>query len=166
MPTQLESGCRRRYVCLLLAGILLYFTRSIADNQFITRNIGTPNPSPLVENGILYLYTTEDPVGAGSIRNINHHCWTTTDLYHWKDSGVVLTEADVAWIDTSRDHMWAPTVHKLGDGMFHLYWPGITRDGMAHIGHAKAARPTGPFIADPTWMAGCGNEALDPSAAE
>jgi arabinoxylan arabinofuranohydrolase len=134
----------------------------LADNQCIARNFGSPNPSPLVENGIVYLYTTEDPVGAGSIRNINHHVWTTTDLYHWQDSGVVLTEADVPWIDTSRDHMWAPSVFRLGDGQFHLYWPGITSNGLAHIGHAKAARPTAHFTADATWMAGCGNEALDP----
>ncbi|MBN1127651.1 MAG: family 43 glycosylhydrolase [Chitinispirillaceae bacterium] len=147
-----------------MIGVCIFSFFIFADNQLVCRDIGTPNPSPLVDDGVLYMYTTEDPVGAGSIRNINHHCWTTTDLYHWHDSGVVLTEADVPWIDADRDHMWAPTVHKLGTGEYpyHLYWPGITRDGVAHVGHAKARRPTGPFIADSTWMRGCGDEALDP----
>jgi len=147
---------------LFITATVIFPTSVSADNQCIARNFGSPNPSPIVENGVVYLYCTEDPVGAGSIRNINHHVWTSSDLYHWQDSGVVLTEADVPWIDTSRDHMWAPTVIKLGDGQFHLYWPGITSNGLAHIGHAKAPRPTAHFTADPTWMAGCGNEALDP----
>lgn len=159
-------SCRLRETVFLLVPCMTAAAfipcQLFADNQCIARNFGSPNPSPLVENGVLYLYTTEDPVGAGSIRNINHHVWTTTDLYHWQDSGVVLTEADVPWIDTSRDHMWAPSVFKLGDGQFHLYWPGITSDGWAHIGHAKAARPTAHFTADPAWMSGCGNDALDP----
>jgi arabinoxylan arabinofuranohydrolase len=131
-----------------------------ADNQIIANDIGTSDPAPSVFNGTLYLYCTEDMVGNGNLDIGVIHCYSTTDLYHWKDEGVVLDEANISWCSKSK-RLWAPHCVYFG-GKYHLYAPEEGSDGVFHLVHATAATPTGPFIADKKYMAGCGNDALDP----
>lgn len=84
-------------VCIGLLTAIVSITAVSADNQIIAGNIGTSDPAPNVFNGTLYLYCTEDMVGNGNLDISVIHCYSTTDLYHWKDEGEVLKEADIPW---------------------------------------------------------------------
>jgi hypothetical protein len=147
-------------ICIYVILFILFLTLIVrADNQIIPGNIGTSDPAPMVEGDTLYLYTTTDAVGNGDLSIYDIRCWSTTDLYHWKDCGVVLNENDIPWA-AKKGNLWAPHCIKLG-GKFHLYFPA--NDGAVfRMGHAVADKPTGPFKADTKFMSGCGVDAIDP----
>ncbi|HOT37845.1 MAG TPA: family 43 glycosylhydrolase, partial [Candidatus Latescibacteria bacterium] len=132
-----------------------------ADNQIIPGNLGTSDPAPMIEGNTLYLYTTADAIGNGDLSIYDIQVHSTTDLVKWKDEGIALTEKNVPWA-AQKGNLWAPHVIKLG-GKYHLYFPA--NDGRVfRMGHAVSDKPTGPFIADATFMAGCGVDAIDPFA--
>ncbi|MBN1307525.1 MAG: family 43 glycosylhydrolase [Chitinispirillaceae bacterium] len=134
-----------------------------ADNQIVPKNIGTSDPQPNVFEGVMYLYCTEDMVGNGNLDISVIHCYSTTDLYHWKDEGVALSEANIPWCSKAK-RLWAPHCCYFG-GKHHLYFPETDRSGLFRMGHATANSPTGPFTADANYMAGCTERALDPYVA-
>lgn len=142
---------------VVLTALCISGTR--ADNQIIPGDIGTSDPAPMVDGDILYLYTTTDAIGNGDLSIYDLRCYSTTDLYHWVDHGVVLTESNVPWA-SKKGNLWAPHCIKLG-GKYHLYFPA--NDGAVfRMGHAVADKPTGPFTADKKFMSGCGVDAIDP----
>ncbi|HON10763.1 MAG TPA: family 43 glycosylhydrolase [Chitinispirillaceae bacterium] len=144
--------------CMMMA-IVLIPSPIKADNQLIPGNEGTSDPAPMVEGNKVYLYCTVDAIGNGDLSIYDITCYSTEDLYHWKYEGVVLTENDIPWA-AKKGNLWAPHCIKLG-GKFHLYFPA--NDGRTfRIGHAVADSPTGPFVPDRNYMAGCGSDAIDP----
>lgn len=130
-----------------------------ADNQIIPGNFGTSDPAPMVDGNTLYLYHTVDAIGNGDLSIYDIQVHSTTDLMKWKDEGVALTEKNVPWA-AQKGNLWAPHAIKLG-GKYHLYFPA--NDGnVFRMGHAVSDKPTGPFIADKTFMSGCGVDPIDP----
>lgn len=159
------KGCGR----IVIAAVTTFVTTVLlspyvfADNQIVPRNIGTSDPAPAVFDGVMYLYCTEDMVGNGNLDISVIHCYSTTDLYHWKDEGVALNEDDIPWCSKA-NRLWAPHCCYFGD-KYHLYFPETDRSGLFRMGHATADSPTGPFTADANYMAGCTERALDPNVA-
>ena len=82
-----------------------------------------------------YLYATTD--GHPGWNATSFRAWSSPDLVHWTDHGVVLDLRDVAWAE---GHAWAPTAAER-DGRFAFYF---TAD--QSIGVAVADSPTGPFV--------------------
>jgi len=115
------SGCSRITIVFTLMTILYPAGSVFADNQIIPGNMGTADPAPMVDGDTLYLYTTTDAIGNGDLSIYDIRCWSTTDLYHWNDCGVVLNENDVPWA-AKLGNLWAPHCIKLG-GKYHLYFP-------------------------------------------
>jgi arabinoxylan arabinofuranohydrolase len=147
-------------VCIGLLAAFVSITAVRADNQIIAKNIGTSDPAPNVFNGTLYLYCTEDMVGNGNLDISVIHCYSTTDLYHWKDEGEVLKEADIPWCSKAK-RLWAPHCVYFG-GKYHLYVPETDKNDIFRIAHTTATSPTGPFTGDANFMSGCGVDAIDP----
>ncbi|MDH6612353.1 beta-xylosidase [Streptomyces sp. SAI-208] len=82
-----------------------------------------------------YLYPTTD--GFEGWSGTQFKAYSSTDLVHWKDHGVVLDLGpDVAWADS---RAWAPTIAEK-DGKYYFYFCAD-----ANIGVAVSDSPTGPF---------------------
>ncbi|MEV2217636.1 family 43 glycosylhydrolase [Streptomyces sp. NPDC050997] len=82
-----------------------------------------------------YLYPTTD--GFEGWSGTQFKAYSSTDLVHWKDHGVILDLGpDVSWADS---RAWAPTIAEK-DGKYYFYFCAD-----ANIGVAVSDSPTGPF---------------------
>ncbi|WP_330269175.1 family 43 glycosylhydrolase [Streptomyces griseorubiginosus] len=82
-----------------------------------------------------YLYPTTD--GFEGWNGTQFKAYSSTDLVHWKDHGVILDLGpDVSWADS---RAWAPTIAEK-DGKYYFYFCAD-----ANIGVAVSDSPTGPF---------------------
>ncbi|WP_030665322.1 family 43 glycosylhydrolase [Streptomyces cellulosae] len=82
-----------------------------------------------------YLYPTTD--GFDGWSGTRFKAYSSTDLVHWKDHGVVLDLGpDVSWADS---RAWAPTIAEK-NGKYYFYFCAD-----ANIGVAVSDSPTGPF---------------------
>ncbi|MEV5437612.1 family 43 glycosylhydrolase [Streptomyces sp. NPDC052682] len=82
-----------------------------------------------------YLYPTTD--GFEGWSGTRFKAYSSKDLVHWKDHGVILDLGpDVSWADS---RAWAPTIAEK-DGRYYFYFCAD-----ANIGVAVSDSPTGPF---------------------
>ncbi|MHA5048362.1 family 43 glycosylhydrolase [Streptomyces sp. SD15] len=82
-----------------------------------------------------YMYPTTD--GFEGWSGTQFKAYSSTDLVHWTDHGVILDLGpDVSWADS---RAWAPTIAEK-DGKYYFYFCAD-----ANIGVAVADSPTGPF---------------------
>ncbi|WP_406491525.1 family 43 glycosylhydrolase [Streptomyces sp. NBC_01604] len=82
-----------------------------------------------------YLYPTTD--GFPGWSGTQFKAYSSTDLVHWKDHGVILDLGpDVSWADS---RAWAPTMAEK-NGKYYFYFSAD-----ANIGVAVSDSPTGPF---------------------
>jgi GH43 family beta-xylosidase len=82
-----------------------------------------------------YLYPTTD--GFEGWSGTRFKAYSSTDLVHWKDHGVILDLGpDVSWADS---RAWAPAIAEK-DGKYYFYFCAD-----ANIGVAVSDSPTGPF---------------------
>ena len=107
------------------------------------------DPSAFCEGDKVYLYTghdvSTDEEVSKSIYNIPEYlCYSSTDMVHWTDEGVVMTMDTVSWTadDTSA---WAAQVVPYG-GKYYMYFCSWEKNGKQSIGVATADSPTGPFV--------------------
>lgn len=90
-------------------------------------SLNSPDPYIFYENGIYYLYSTNRSDGFD-------YC-TSTDLIHWKNSGMCASKNDIC----GEFWFWAPEVYKYNDRYYMLY---STEE---HMAIAVADSPGGPF---------------------
>ncbi|MFF7168820.1 family 43 glycosylhydrolase [Streptomyces pseudovenezuelae] len=82
-----------------------------------------------------YIYPTTD--GFEGWSGTQFKAYSSTDLVHWKDRGVILDLGpDISWADS---RAWAPTIAEK-DGKYYFYFCAD-----ANIGVAVSDSPTGPF---------------------
>jgi arabinoxylan arabinofuranohydrolase len=113
-----------------------------ADNP-IVQTIYTADPSPLVHNGRVYLYTGHDEDGSTSSFNMKDwRVWSSDDMANWTDHGSPLSLDTFTW---ARSDAWAGQAIER-NGKFYWYVPVINdATGGSAIGVAVADSPTGPF---------------------
>ncbi|MGK3941872.1 family 43 glycosylhydrolase [Streptomyces caeruleatus] len=104
-----------------------------------------------------YLYPTTD--GFEGWSGTQFKAYSSTDLVHWKDHGVILDLGpDISWADS---RAWAPTIAEK-DGKYYFYFCAD-----ANIGVAVSDSPTGPFkdaLGRPLLKAGqFGGQMIDPA---
>ncbi|MFE5893022.1 family 43 glycosylhydrolase [Streptomyces sp. NPDC056462] len=104
-----------------------------------------------------YLYPTID--GFEGWSGTHFKAYSSTDLVHWKDHGVILDLGpDVSWADS---RAWAPAIAEK-DGKYYFYFCAD-----ANIGVAVSDSPTGPFkdaLAQPLLKAGqFSGQMIDPA---
>lgn len=142
--------------------VIYFFPVSIfAQNPIIT-NIFSADPSAHVFNGRVYVYPSHDiraPEGKGLRSDWfcmeDYHVFSSDDLVNWKDHGVILTQYQVPWIDSTTYSFWAPDCIER-NGKYYLYFPSISHEKdsitgrkMFRIGVAVAHKPEGPFMPQP-----------------
>ena len=92
------------------------------------------DPDIRVFGDTYYIYPTSDKP---DWQTTDFSCWSSKDLVHWKDEGVILDVArNLSWANIKA---WAPTA-VLSNGKYFLYFVANGR-----IGVATGDRPTGPF---------------------
>lgn len=133
---------------ILSAALALGAIFSAKAQNPIIKHIFTADPSPIVYNDTLFLYTSHD---TASVKDTNYkmpdwHVFSTTDMATWKDHGALLSPKTFSW--ATGDAYAAQCIER--DGKF--YWFVSTfhkKDGRsqggAAIGVAVSDRPTGPF---------------------
>lgn len=105
-----------------------------------------------------YIYPTTD--GFEGWSGTQFKAYSSTDLVHWTDHGVILDLGpDVSWADS---RAWAPTIAEK-DGKYYFYFCAD-----ANIGVAVSDSPTGPFkdaLGQPLLKAGqLPGQMIDPAA--
>ena len=90
------------------------------------------------QTGKYYIYPTTD--GAFGWHNHDFKCFSSDDLVHWKDEGVILDLQDLDW---GKEYAWAPCIieKRVGDGYKYYYYFVANKS----VGVAVADRPEGPY---------------------
>jgi beta-xylosidase len=93
------------------------------------------DPHIAVFGDTFYLYPTTD--GSEGWRSTSFRAWSSHDLVHWKDEGVILNlPRDLTWATL---HAWAPAI-ATKNGKYYYYYSAAQ-----NIGVAVADTPVGPF---------------------
>ena len=110
----------------------------------IIRHKYTTDPTALVHDGVVYLYTGHDEAPRGVEKYVMNDwlCFSSTDLVHWTEHPVPLAGKNFTW---AKGGAYAPKVIER-HGKFYFYAP-VTHASIPGraIGVAVADRPTGPF---------------------
>lgn len=94
------------------------------------------DPSARVWNDVLWIYPSHDIAGSTGWDMVDWHAFSSTDLKHWTDHGVIFGLKDLTW---ARKWAWAPDCMRR-NGKFYFYFPADDQ-----IGVAVSDKPDGPF---------------------
>ena len=156
-----------RYNTLLV--LVSLSSNLIAQNPFITDQYSA-DPAARVFNEKLYVYPSHDILareGKGRVGWFcmeDYHVFSSSDLTHWTDHGVIVTQNTVPWVKPDSYSMWAPDcIYR--NGKYYFFFPSTPRDssygkGFA-IGVAIADKPQGPFVPQPAPIKGV--HGIDPN---
>ncbi|MFC1569010.1 family 43 glycosylhydrolase [bacterium] len=142
--------CLSIFICYLLFG----FTTALAQNPLILDQF-TADPSARVFEGKVYVYPSHDilaEAGKGRVGWFcmpDYHVFSSENLTEWMDHGVIVSQNNVNWVDSTTYSMWAPDCIEKDD-KYYFYFPAIKKAklfgrGMA-VGVAVSDTPYGPFI--------------------
>ena len=110
----------------------------------VNNRLYNPDPAPVVSGDRLYVFTGHDLDTATYFRMPDWQVFSTTDMEHWTDHGIVLTTAHFKWAKQG-DNAWASqAIERNGK----WYWYVAAEDTTKHIhgiGVAIADRPEGPW---------------------
>jgi arabinoxylan arabinofuranohydrolase len=94
------------------------------------------DPSAHEWDGRYWIYPSHDIAGSTFWDMRDWHCFSSTDLVHWEDHGVIFSLDEVSWAD---QWAWAPDCMKR-NGKYYFYFTADER-----IGVAVSDSPDGPF---------------------
>lgn len=149
-------------ICIFIC----FFFVANAQNPVI-RDQFTADPTARVFEGKVYLYPSHDiPSPIERLKEwfcmADYHVFSSENLTHWQDHGVIVSQDKVPWVAPESYSMWAPDcVYK--DGKYYFYFPsapaGEGRRGFG-IGVAISDKPYGPFAPEAQPIVGVGG--IDP----
>lgn len=148
------------------------FLSSVQADNFVVTQYPTSDPAPSVftYNGEtrVYLYCTQDKFMSGVYPIDTLHCYSSDDMFHWRDEGVILDEKRCeSWANKGAHQLWAPTVVYY-KGKYRLYVSAVdqsgTNDGSARVFTATADSPMGPFTpsTNPPYLTNISIGSIDP----
>jgi hypothetical protein len=158
------------FICMILSGITNITLD--AQNPFI-RDQFTADPSARVFNGKVYVFPSHDivaPEGKNLRENWfameDYHVFSSENLVDWTDHGMIVSQYDAPWIDSTAYSMWAPDCIERNN-KYYFYFPatvrrqeGSNRRGFG-IGVAVADKPEGPYSVQPEPIEGING--IDPN---
>jgi len=121
---------------LLLVALTIAFVQISLPAQRQVLPDFQADPSARVFNGRLYVYPSHDIAGSKDWDMVDWHVFSTDDMAHWTDHGVIFSLKDVKW---ATKHAWAPDCIER-NGKYYFYFPADDQ-----IGVAVSNAPTGPF---------------------
>lgn len=134
-------------LCMIML-LSIFAVPAYADNPTVQTSF-TPDPAPMVHDGVFYFYTGHDADNASYYEMIEWRCYSSTDMKNFTDHGGVLSWEDFEWAE--KDSCWAAQCVER-NGKFYFYvtltmnekYSKIFGGGRA-IGVAVSDSPTGPF---------------------
>ena len=142
----------KRFI-LSLVGILCLFSTLFAQNPIIKGQY-TADPTARVFGDKVWLFCSHDIISPVEPERRwfcmeDYHTFSSEDLVHWTDHGVILDQKNVPWGNPEGYSMWAPDcVEK--DGKYYFYFPNASKEGRGFaVGVAIADSPEGPYIPQP-----------------
>jgi beta-xylosidase len=116
------------------------------------------DPSARVFNDELWIYPSHDIAGSNDWVMVDWHAFSSTDLVHWTDHGIIFQLSDLTWANR---HAWAPDCIQR-NGNYYFYFPADDQ-----IGVAVSDKPGGYFkdaLGKPLIARGeGGTRAIDPN---
>ncbi|MFC7405463.1 family 43 glycosylhydrolase [Georgenia alba] len=111
-------------------------------NPIITHKY-TSDPTAIVHDGVVYLYTGHDEAPAGGHDYVMNEwlCFSSRDLATWTEQPVPLRAADFAWSSGRAYASWM-LPHR---GAFYWFVSVADENGDSAIGVAVSSSPSGPF---------------------
>jgi hypothetical protein len=134
--------------------ISLFFGVSLLAQNPIIKGQYTADPTARVFDGKVWLFASHDIISPVEPERKwfcmeDYHVFSSEDLVHWTDHGVILDQKDVPWGNPQGYSMWAPDCVER-DGKYYFYFPNGTKAGRGFgVGVAVADRPEGPYIPEP-----------------
>lgn len=138
--------------------LLLTVSLSITAQNPVIRNQFTADPTARVFNGKVYLYPSHDIKSPEEIKlrkdwfcMADYHVFSSENLTDWTDHGVIVSQNNVKWVDSTSYSMWAPDCIER-NGKYYFYFPAMGKTVDANgrrgfgIGVAIAEKPEGPYI--------------------
>ena len=123
---------------LLTAVAAMALADDVLPGNPIVTDAYTADPSAHVFNDTLWVYPSHDRDDAVKFSMEDYHVYSTTDMQHWTDWGVIFRPFEqTTWAQSAA---WAPDCI-CRNGKYYLYYPTDKR----HIGVAVADTPHGPF---------------------
>src|SRR6056297_2830083 len=122
----------KAYLFLIYFVIILCPISGLAQNPIIMDQF-TADPTARVFNGKVYLYPSHDipPVEEQERENWfcmeDYHVFSSKNLTNWNDHGVIVSQYDVPWVDSTSYSMWAPDCIAK-DGNYYFYFPSAPQD--------------------------------------
>jgi arabinoxylan arabinofuranohydrolase len=106
---------------------------------------GNADPTIRIFNGTAYLYPSHDSSEFVNDWLMNDFkCYSSTDLVHWTDKGVILSESAVTWDDDSH-HCWAPDMHYYKGYYYFYYCIRRASNTTMSVGVARSPSPSSGF---------------------
>jgi len=139
----------------LIIGLFISTNLSFGQNPII-RDQFTADPSARVFNGKVYVFPSHDIV-APEGKNLrpdwfcmeDYHVFSSENLTDWTDHGVIVSQYDAPWIDSTSYSMWAPDCIER-NGKYYFFFPASSQEESnrrgSRIGVAIAEKPEGPYI--------------------
>ncbi len=157
---------------LIINLIVFVLTNASAQNPLI-RDQFTADPTARVFNGKVYIFPSHD-IPTPPNKNLrenwfcmeDYHVFSSENLTGWTDHGVIVSQYDADWVDSTTYSMWAPDCIER-NGKYYFYFPANTkvtgpngRKGFG-IGVAVACKPEGPYTPQPNNIEGV--HGIDPN---
>ncbi len=100
------------------------------------------DPNIVMMDGRYYIYPTTD--GVSGWKSTYFKAFSSDDLVHWRDEGVILDLKDVPW--SLGMYGWAPTAAERNGKYYFYYSSGNKLNGHKDLAVAVADSPNGPFV--------------------
>jgi len=154
----------------ILIALIFISDKLSPQNPFILNQF-TADPSARVFEGKVYVYPSRDipPVEGQGRPNWfsmeDYHVFSSSNLTDWTDHGVIVSQYNVPWVDSTSFSMWAPDcIYK--NGKYYFYFPSRAKDTTTFgrgfsIGVAISENPYGPFTPQPEPIKGV--RGIDPN---
>jgi hypothetical protein len=136
---------------LALSG--LFETFSMGQNPIVTDQF-TADPTARAFNGRIYVYPSHDiPARPGRGRAgwfvmEDYHVFSSANLTDWTDHGIIVSQYNVPWVDSTGFSMWAPDCIER-NGKYYFYFPAGLKPALGRgsmVGVAISDKPSGPFV--------------------
>ncbi len=153
-----------RFLFVLLILLQAAVQTASAQNPLI-RDQFTADPTARVFEGKVYVYPSHDVFcGTKWFCMKDYHVFSSANLTDWTDHGVIVSQEKVAWVDSTRNSMWAPDCMEK-DGKYYFYFPAMANPGTGMrgmaVGVAVSDTPYGPFTPEPEPITGVSG--IDPN---
>jgi hypothetical protein len=156
-----------RFFIMLYLLIMASTVNTLAQNPII-RDQFTADPTARVFGDSVYLYPSHDILAneergrVGWFCMEDYHVFSSENLTDWTDHGIVVSQYNVPWVDSTSYSMWAPDC-MYRNGKYYFYFPARAKDKSIRggIGVAISDKPYGPFKPESKPIEGIGG--IDPN---